>query len=406
MSELRTTLAYLPLLRRYVPLVVVMGALGAGFSGFLVFKVIPPTYQAMATLLVLPPSSGGALGGALSQLETQLDAVGPLRSLVNLPRSSSVNDLVSILRSRSLAEKVAAQVKLETLKPIQELQRLPLKPDELARRRVAFLQQQVAVYAPDSRDSTLRVVVRLQDRKLPAEVANQYVQALETYLRGLIQGDTRDQQQFIDQQLKEMDTQLQQAEEALLAFQKRYRTVSLSDEIKQYITYLAELEADELAARTALKENQARQQTLEGEVSELTPTFGDQLTQLEANRQALLKRQGELKTARLRYEKILATLPAQALELARLERRVTMRSRLYLVLSQQAQALRLEASRSAPLFKVLDRAIEADRPVAPVKRVVIGVSGMISMCIGIFLALLHVWWVKTRKELNNYGEEA
>lgn len=401
MSELRTTLAYIPLLRRYVPLVVVMGALGAGFSGFLVFKVIPPTYQAMATLLVLPTSSGGALGGALSQLETQLDAVGPLRSLVNLPRSSSVNDLVSILRSRSLAEKVEAQVKLVALKPIQELQRLPLKPDELTRRRVAFLQQQVAIYAPDSRDSTLRVVVRLQDRQLPAEVANQYVRALEAYLRSLIQGDTRDQQQFIDQQLKEMDTQLQQAEEALLAFQKRYRTVSLSDEIKQYITYLAELEADELAARTALKENQARQQTLEGEVSELTPTFGDQLTQLEANRQALLKRQGELKTARLRYEKILATLPAQALELARLERRVTMRSRLYLVLSQQAQALRLEASRSAPLFKVLDRAIESDRPVAPVKRVVIGVSGMISMCIGIFLALLHVWWVKTRKELNN-----
>lgn len=185
--------------------------------------------------------------------------LGPLRSVIGGQHfSSSLKDLVSILNSRSLAEEVLAryprlQVLPEALKELKKHKKG--QPKQVI---LAWLLKQVEILSPDGKDGTLRIQVKLSDPQLAADVANTYVEKLEFFVRKLITQDANEHQIYLEKQLKTMGTSLQLAEEELLAYQRKHHLISLDDEVKQLIGQLAELEAEEVSARAAFKETQAK----------------------------------------------------------------------------------------------------------------------------------------------------
>lgn len=394
-------------LRRYSLFVVFTALLGTALSWASVKYLVTPIYASQTSLLILPSQSKGQLGPMLNQLESQLEMLGPLRSVIGGQHfSSSLKDLVSILNSRSLAEEVFARYpRLQVLPEAQkELQKH--KKGQPKQVLLAWLLKQVEVLAPDGKDGTLRIQVKLSDPDLAAEVANTYVDKLEIFVRKLITQDSDEHQHYLEKQLKTMGTTLQMAEEELLAYQRKHHLISLDDEVKQMISQLAELEAEEVSARAALKETQAKLTRLENQSTELNPNWAEMANQLELSSAGLSERQNEIKRARGKYERMLAALPNQALGLARLERKITLQNQLYVLLSQQTQAAQLEAARKPPLFKVLDSAIPPDEPVFPVMPVVLVISGIISIGLGGALSLLHFATHPNRPALlDNTGEQ-
>jgi len=377
-------------LRRYSVFIVFTTLLGTALSWASVKYLVTPIYASQASLLILPSQSKGQLGPMLNQLESQLEMLGPLRSVIGGQHfSSSLKDLISILNSRSLAEEVFARY--PRLKVLPEAQKELKKHKKGNPKQVllAWLLKQVNILSPDGKDGTLRIEVKLSDPQLAADVANTYVDKLEIFVRKLITQDSNEHQHYLEKQLKTMGTALQLAEEELLAYQRKHRLFSLDDEVTQLISQLAELEAEEVSARAALKETQAKLNRLENQSTELNPNWAEMANQLELNSAGLNERQKEIKRARGKYERLLAALPNQALGLARLERKITLQNQLYVLLSQQTQAAQLEAARKPPLFKILDSAIPADEPVFPVIPVVLVISGIISIGLGGSLSLLH-----------------
>lgn len=380
--------AYLLLLQRYALLLLLTLLTGLGLAIWLLFFVVTPVYQAETSLLLLQGQPGN-LSSLVNRLESQLDRAGPLRNLI-LPSTSrsSLEDLISILKSRSLSEKVASELPLRSLKEVQK-SLIDAPSGQETRLITAFLQENTTILSPDSRDHTLRIQVEMTDPSLAAQTANRYVQELKSYLVSLTNQEQNQQLNFLKQQARTLEKELQTREEELLAFQQRNRTVSLSDEIEGQIKSLAELEAQELSAQAALKAAQARRQAFVEQGLELAPESTAERNALELELAGLRERQQALSAARQRYQQSLLKLPTRALELARLQRQVTLKSQLYLILQQQIQAAQLDADRKLELFRVLDPALEPLEPVKPAKGLWLAISAIISIGLGIFMASVH-----------------
>lgn len=392
---------YLRLLQRYAWLILSTSLLGLGLAIWLIFFVLTPVYQAQTSLLVLEAQQGG-LSTLVSRLESQMDLIGPLRKM-GLPGSSgsSIEDLISILKSRSLAETVAQKTPLKTLPEVQRL--LVDTPSEYEERiLVRYLQKQTEVLAPDSRDHTLRIQTELSDAALSAQISNQYVEALKIYVNTLIDKEQSRQLNYLNQQAKTLENELKGSEEALLRFQKNNRTVSLDTEVEQLIKTLAELEAQELNAQTALKEAQARRNSYDQHAIELAPESTQTRNQLELEVAGLNERRTALTQAKLKYQRSLLGLPAQALSLARLQRQVGLKSQLYLLMQQQVQAAQLDARREIELFRVLDPALPPLEPVKPVKGLWLAISGILSIGLGISMAMGHDFLKQMKKESEQH----
>lgn len=379
-----TLVAYVRLLQRYGLLILLIGLLGVSLTAWALLNVIQPVYQASTSLLMLEQHSG--LSGLVNQLESQLESLGPLRQLALQGGSASPTDeVISVLRSRTLAEKVARQVPLKVLPEVQKmLAKAPAGRE--SRLLVEYLQAHTKILPPDSQDGTLRIRIRFSQPDLTAQTANTYVRELQAYVGGLINREQAKQMRFLDDQLAKLEAELAGSEARLLRFQQQHRTVQLDEETRQLIRQISEIEAQELSAQAALKEAQARSRQLDQSASELSPDNPQARSRLEQDVAGLNQRRQTLTQARERYQQLLTRLPVQALELARLQRELDLKSKLYLLLQQQVQAARLEAARSVELFRVLDPALPPLEPVQPVKSLWLAIAAVLSMALGIAIA--------------------
>lgn len=388
--------AYFRLVQRYGLFIVLTGLLGVAVTAWLLFAVIQPTYRSSASLLVNQQRNSG-LSQIVSRLENQLDLLGPLQGFnTGAGGSSSLGDLVSILRSRSLAEAVEAQSHLNQLPQIQELL-AEVPAEEHAAVRVEYLQEQVEILPPDSRNGTLRVQIELTDPKMAANLANLYVAELRIFALKLIERDQQEQLEYLKAQSQQIQKRLRESEEALLGFQKENDTVALNAEVEEQLKTLATLEANELSARAALESALAQQRALSQGIG-LAPERTHTRNEIDLNVTGLQEQQASLRQARQRYERSLQGLPDKVLQLARLERDVTLNHQLYLLLEQQTQAASLDAARKIKLFEVLDTAIPGREPVKPVKGLWLAISGIMSIGLGIVMAGVYDFATSLSKE--------
>ncbi len=398
---------YVDFLERYALFLLVITLTGMGITLYALFFVVRPTYLAETSVLLLKQQPAG-VGALLNQLEGSLDMLGSLQNLGIEANRSLKEDMLSVLKSRQLALEVSEVVPLESLPELQE--ELTLSPrqenrfSEAERLRFReqviyeFLQEQVTVLPPGTRNHTLRVQAEVSSPALSVQLAEAYVSRLRAFMEKVLNADENQQLAYLKNQRDTLKKELAAAENDLLVFQQRYDTVSLDDEVKQRIKALAELEAEVITADAAYKETLARQQTLRNSSAELAPESASQRNALEMELAGLKQRKLSLQREQQRYTNRLKKLPQQGLTLARLQRQVTLKNQLYLLLQQQTTAAELDQQRQFKLFRVLDHAVVPLEPHRPVKPLWLGVSTVLSFAAGLGLALFH----KTYRDLKSH----
>lgn len=378
--------------------------LGLGtFSGVLVtalllWYVVTPMYRAETSLLLLKNSPGG-VSALLRQLEGSIDMLGSLQNLGIQANRSVQEDVVSLLKSRRLTQEVQAQLPLQALPEFQREMRLSAQQEEqwTAETRERFYQHQITeklfdqvrVLPPDARHHTLRIQAELSDPELAAKLVNTYVKRLHELMENLLNQEENEQLKYLQTQTETLQKELTQAENALLAFQQKHQTVVLEEEVKQRIKALAELEAQTLSAEAAYKDAQARQQALNNSGAELSPESTLTRNTLELDLAGLQQRRRSLQQAQNAYTASLRALPSQALALARLQRQVSLKNQLFVVLQQQTQATVLDQQRQFKAFRVLDAAEVPFEPSRPVKPLWLAVSCVLSFFLCLLLSLIH-----------------
>lgn len=395
----------------------VMGALGATF-------VVPPRYQAAATLVLDRGAGGPSLFPELASVST----------------TTYLDTLAEVARSRSVAERAVQQLGLAAENgqdPVEQLRR------DLSVSRVRGADM-------------IRIEVAGRD---PEEAARRTQAVVDAFIAFLLEGrrtQAKATRQFIEQQLQKVLQDLGAAEDALLRFRLANRAVSLAEETSLRLQKLADLESQLVAAQTERRTAQAqrdrataqlrnldkvtpstwvaspliaslRQQlaTLEIQLAGLLEKFTERHPDVVATRAqiaetqrrleeelrrsllaqtytvdpvyqglvqqavsaevtvaSLLAREQALRQAVERWSAELRDLPPRELALARLTRQQKVAENVYLMLSGKYHEARIAEASVVSDLRLVDRARPPDRPAAPRRGLTTALSALVGLLMG------------------------
>lgn len=346
--------------------VIVVGVLAA----FAVTLRTPKVYESSTTLLI--PKEGGG-GGFLSTIA----ASGLIQQIpgLSIPSLSPNRDvLLSILKSRTLADAVIERLKL------QERYRARFQDPTSDRQRTTTIAL--------SKEGLISVKVEDADPLFAAEMANYHVEELNRLVVEFGVGEASHQRVFIAGQLPLARRDLQTAEESLLRFQQHNRVVVLQEQTQGAIAAAARLKGEIMAAEVQLAAMRhfATEANWEfGNLKRRVDEMKRQLAQmqygdeLEKNRRA-----GSRQEIYVPFAKV----PEVGLELARLTRDVKVQEALVTFLTQQLEQARISEAKQVPIARVLDPAIPATIHSKPSMRFNLVLAAAVSSLVGVFLAIV------------------
>jgi tyrosine-protein kinase Etk/Wzc len=310
--------------------------------------------------------------------------------LTNLPSfaktTNNIADFVSILRSRQLITSVIKGLHLENHTELKD------KDTRNFQGIIENFQKKVKVVPPSGKDSTLRIKARFKDTAAAEKIVNKCFSELRKYLETTNYLTATRNRKFIESQLNRISSELSLTEADLLQFKKTNETVSLPDEINEYIKYISDLEAQQLKSRIELKEISERIKATNEKVSGFNQEWQNVLKEMEINQAALKSREAILSEAKNKYFRLLSSLPAKALVLARLEREVKVKTALYLSFTQQFEMAKLEEAKELEPFRVLDPAYISAEPVFPRKGIIIGAAFLFSLVASLLFSFFLEYW--------------
>ncbi len=338
--------------------------IGLNFIGVCLLVVLislflPKWYT--ATTSILPPQGEG---GGLS-LPSGLGTLASLSGGLSLPGASTPSDVfAAILKSRSVAEMVIKKnglLKVYRTKDLQEAM------------KTLHSHTDVDV----SPEGIIRIKVTEKDPRLAARVANSLVKALDGVNREKSTSRAKSARIFIEERLDSTRAELQRAEERLKRFQEVHKAISLSDQTKAAIEKAADLRAEKAlleiqlgVLRQSMGNNHPQVQRLRTQINE----YDKQLRKMEFG-------SGE-DDFLLPFSQV----PLFALELARSTRDLKVEEEIFELLTQQYEQAKIQEKRDTPTVQVLDEAIPPTQKSKPKRTVLVGLAGLLSLFVGIFLA--------------------
>lgn len=323
---------------------VLAGALALGAS-----YLVAPTYTASTTFM--PPQQ------AQSMASSALASLGALAGLAGGAAGvrTPADQYVALMQSATVSDRLVDSFQL--------MQVYDAKFRIDARKQLA---QNVRI-AVGKKDGLINVEVDDTDPKRAADIANSYVDELRRITGTLAVGEAQQRRVFFEQQLKQSQVLLVQAQQALQG--SGFNPNALKAEPKAAAESYARLKAEATAAEVRL-------QTIRGTLSDETPEVRQQQATLSALRQQLSRVEQPVGDAAgpdyigkyrdFKYQETLFELYARQFELAR-----------------------VEESRQGALIQVVDAAQPPERKSRP-KR------AMVALGAAAAAAVILVFWILIR----------
>lgn len=342
-------------------------------SALLISLALPKTYTAEATLL---PMNGGDSGAALAAgIAAQL---GPMAGMLSGMGGNRSADLIEILSSRSMANRVITRNHLD-----KELKGWKHRSELTAR-----LKAMTTVMAPTLNSKTVIIKVEAPTPELASTIANAYVAELKDMLDEIGYNSATKNRKFIQEQLTKTKADLSSAEDALTRFQATHQIASLPETVMASIRTVSELEAQRVGAAVQIKGTNEALDEVRSRVGSLQANPAT-LAELEIKQKSLAAQESALADAQKTYLDKLVKLPPKAMALARLQRDVQVQNAIYLALTQQFQTALINESKDSESFLTLDRAETPIGPSKPRKMVITLLGAIIGLALGLTGALLR-----------------
>jgi len=343
-----------------------------------------PIYQAKATLMPVESSQGrfSAALGALQNIPFVGGAVGGALG------KTATDKLISIMNSRTLAENVIKSLNLVKLlfKDKEDWKEeilsrwSPKKPPTL--QDTVYLLQKGLVKITDDRKGLISISVEYKDPKLAADIANEYVNALQNFLNTTAISMAKRNRIFLEKQLQLTKHGLKQTEESLKDFQTTKKIAALDTQAEAAIKALADLKAQIITREVQL-----------GALREFATDAHPDVKRVEDELRGLrqqLKRLEEGSASPKAEESIgafltLSEAPTVGLEHARRKRDALIQQKVFELLTQQYELAKIEEAKDDITFQVIDRAIAPEKRLKPKRTMMVAIAGVVSLFLGIFL---------------------
>lgn len=334
---------------------------------------LPKTYTAEA--VILPTSNESTAGAFAAGLASQFGAAAGMLSGLGLG-SNKATDLVEILKSRSMTERVIAKLQLD-----HQLTGWKTKGELIDK-----VKKLTSIESPTLDSKVIRIHTNAPIAELSANMANAYASELKEMLDQIGYNSAAKNRQFIERQLQKTKGELSLAEEKLAQFQANNQIASLPETILASIRTISELEAQNINTEVQIRSTDEVLSTLTAKVSELQAA-PDAMVDLELKRTGLSAQREALRVAQQAFLQKLTNLPPKAMDLARMQRDVQVQNAIYLALTQQYETSMISESKESDAFLVLDRAYTPEKPSKPQKALVVLGGAIVGLLLGILLTL-------------------
>jgi uncharacterized protein involved in exopolysaccharide biosynthesis len=137
--------------------------------------------------------------------------------------SNSITKIEAILKSRTFAEKLAEKLNLPS-RIFENPEKIKLgTPMDAAARA---LQSGILTVSTDAKTSVMKVSAKTKDAVLSSEIANAAVSLLQEDLLGRALSSSEKNRILLEQQVKDQEIKVREAQGKVTAYQKRYKLVS------------------------------------------------------------------------------------------------------------------------------------------------------------------------------------
>jgi uncharacterized protein involved in exopolysaccharide biosynthesis len=336
-------------------------------AGVVFSLLTPPRYESTTRLLPAPHSA--VLDGATQMMRPEMGALAGLAGLSNLGRGEE--RFVPLLKSRIVADRIIARFNLMKLYASHYRHEA----------RTALANH--TIIQQDRKTEVIAITFRDRSPERAAQIAQAYVQELEKFNAEMNTSGAHMEKQFLQERVKEVDDQLQEAVSRLSDFSTASRmldpqmqprsTVDEAMKIEaQVVTLKAELSGEEQIYRPeTLIVPRAKLAELERHLSLIQGTHGD----------------GSLPS--------IHSLPKLGSTFANLGRRAKLLEVVELYLTQKLELAKTEEVKQLPVFSVMEPAEIPEQRVWPRRRLIILASVVLGMLAGTLFVLGKAKWYAT-----------
>jgi uncharacterized protein involved in exopolysaccharide biosynthesis len=336
-------------------------SVGTAFLFSIILSLLLPKMY-LATARVMPPQENNS---AISALLSNSD--NPLSGLAGglIGNQSTAALYAGIMKSRSVADILIEKFNLKDLYSKKYIEDVYAKLEDRSTFKIS------------KKDQIITVSVLDRDPERAADMANTYVEMLDQTNRNINVTQGKRKRLFLEDRLKEVRTDLSDAEMQLKAFQEKYNLVSIEEQAKVAIEGAAEIKGQIIAAQTELQvlkqfgtEKQIEAVMLKAKIEGLQK-------QLESMEQGI-KPETNISNPSTAIKDSnfyipFDDLPRLGMQFMRLTREAKIQEKLFELLIAQYEIARIEEAKDVDTIQVLDWAVSPEKKVSP-KRIRIVIS--------------------------------
>ncbi len=356
-------------------------------SVILCFFVIPKRYTAIAS--IMPPDSGSAGSMLMSALSSKggLGALGGIAASL-LHEHNSTALYITLLESGTIADHLVDRF---------DLRKVYYKRYYVDAARHLAHETTITDY---KKSGVITIKVEDTDRVRARDLAQAYLDELNKLVNQTSTSSARQERIFIEQRLRSVQNDLENAQIELSDFSSKNTTVDITAQTRAMVDVGARLEGEIVAERSGLesmrqvytddnvrvREAEARIGVLQRELNKIagssTPPAPGSASTPEAA--------GELYPP-------LRQLPRLAVRYADLYRRVKVEEAIFELLTQQYEMARLEEAKDVPVVRVIDAPGIPERKSFPPRVILSDVQTLLAFAGTSAFLLLRERWAQPRQ---------
>ncbi len=341
-------------------------------------QLMPPEQKATSGLAAM-----ASMAGRLSTDNSMLGA-----DLLNLGTQSTGDLFVGILQSRTAQEGVVQKFDLTKIYGVPWLH-LKVKNED-ARKRL----EQSTEIDQDRKSGIITISVSDEDPQRAAGLAKAYVDELDILIASLSTSAAGRERRFLEQRLKEVKRDLDEAVHQLGEFSSINTTFDPKDQGEAMVNAAAALQGELIAAESQLRgleaiytANNVRVRSLQSRITELKRQIGKLSGVPGVTPEATAGTDDSMPFPSLRQ------LPLLGTKYADFYRRAKIQETVYQILTQQYEMAKVQEAKEIPTVRVLDVANVPEQKWGP-HRVLLALMGAI---VGLLCACI---WIIGENEWN------
>jgi capsule polysaccharide export protein KpsE/RkpR len=247
----------------------------------------------------------------------------------------------------------------------------------------------------DPKSGVLTITVEDVDRRRARDLAQAYLDELNTLVARVNTSSARQEREFIEQRLQTVASDLQRAQVEMSDFSAKNAAIDIKEQTRAMVDEGAKLQGQLIAG--------------ESELNSLQQIYGDQNVRVRAAaaRVNVLRRElvresdgDEAKpnesSGALPYP-ALRQLPALGVPWANLYRRVRIQETVYELLSAQYETARIEEAKSIPTVRIIDAPGWPEKKSSPHRLIIILATTLLVFVAASLFLILQRWWLSLDK---------